>query len=92
MPKLNCHRCRIQDPTYIEWDALVTVLDGVLGRILMVTERPPVSTGLRLLEECLRVESHDPLIVSVILSCISSLFVFLSMSSCQITAGKKINY
>ncbi|KXJ77769.1 exportin-5 [Aedes albopictus] len=78
--------CSITDPVYLEWDALVNVLDSVLSRILMVTERPSVAVGLRLLEECLKVESTDPLIFSVLLSCISSLFVFLSMSSCQITA------
>lgn len=64
------------------------VLDSVLSRILHVTERPSVQAGLRLLEECLRIDSRDPLILSILLSCISSLFVFLSMSSCQITAGK----
>lgn len=79
--------CSITDPVYLEWDALVNVLDSVLSRILMVTERPSVASGLRLLEECLKVESSDPLIFSVLLSCISSLFVFLSMSSCQITAA-----
>ncbi|XP_035784555.1 exportin-5-like [Anopheles albimanus] len=79
--------CSITDPVYLEWDALTNVLDGVLSRILMVTERPSVSAGLRLLEECLKVESSDPLILSVLLSCISSLFVFLSMSSCQITSA-----
>ncbi|XP_058459072.1 exportin-5 [Malaya genurostris] len=79
--------CSITDPVYLEWDALVNVLDGVLSRILLVTERPSVATGLRLLEECLKVESNDPLILSVLLSCISALFVFLSMSSCQITSA-----
>lgn len=59
----------------------------MLSRILLVAERPSVSTGLRLLEDCLKVNSQDPLILSIILSCISSLFVFLSMSSCQITTG-----
>lgn len=56
----------------------------------MVNERPSVQSGLVILEECLRVESRDPLILSIILTCISSLFVFLSMSSCQITAGNCI--
>lgn len=87
----NYHfRCRVQDPVYIEWEALVNVLDSVLSRILLVTERPSVATGLRLLEQCLKVETNDPLICSILLSCISSLFVFLSMSSCQITTGKNI--
>lgn len=79
--------CNILDPIYLEWEALVAVLDGVLSRILLVTERPKVETGLRLLEACLDVKSSDPLIVSILLSCISALFVFLSMSSCQLTAG-----
>lgn len=79
--------CSVQDPVYLEWEALVNVLDGVLSRILLVTERPSVSTGLRLLEQCLRIDSRDPLIKSIVMSCISSLFVFLSMSSCQITSG-----
>lgn len=79
--------CSIRDPVYLEWDALVMTLESVLSRILMVTERPSVATGLRLLENCLKVESTDPLIISILLSCISSLFVFLSMSSCQITAN-----
>lgn len=81
------NRCSIHDRAYLEWEAISVVLDSVLSRILHVNERPSVQTGLRLLEECLRVESRDPLILSILLGCISSLFVFLSMSSCQITAG-----
>lgn len=84
------HRCSILDPAYLEWEAVSVVLDSVLSRILLVNERPSVQSGLRLLEECLRVESRDPLILSTLLTCISSLFVFLSMSSCQITAGNCI--
>lgn len=84
----NTTTCRVQDPVYIEWEALVNVLDSVLSRILLVTERPSVASGLRLLEQSLKIETRDPLILSILLSCISSLFVFLSMSSCQITAGK----
>uniref|UniRef100_A0A1B0D7F5 Uncharacterized protein n=1 Tax=Phlebotomus papatasi TaxID=29031 RepID=A0A1B0D7F5_PHLPP len=77
----------VQDPAYMEWEALSYVLDAVIGRILLVTERPSVQSGLRLLEECLKVDTPDPLVLSIILSCISALFMFLSMSSCQITAG-----
>lgn len=75
----------ILDQAYMEWDAVVSTLDSVLSRILLVTERPNVANGLRLLENCLKLESSDPLIISILLSAISSLFVFLSMSSCQIT-------
>lgn len=73
--------CSITDPIYLEWEAIVAVLDGVLSRILLVTERPAIINGLRLLEKCLQVKTQDPLIHSVVLSCISSLFVFLSMSA-----------
>lgn len=79
--------CSIQDPVYLEWEALVAVLDGVMSRILLVTERPSVASGLRLLEACLAIDTQDPLIYSIILSAISALFVFLSMSSCQMTAN-----
>lgn len=77
----NVTSCSITDPIYLEWEAIVAVLDGVLSRILLVTERPSIISGLRLLEKCLLVKTHDPLIFSVLLSCISSLFVFLSMSA-----------
>lgn len=73
--------CSITDPIYLEWEALVSVLDGVLSRILLVTERPSILDGLKLLEKCLIVKTDDPLVYSVLLSCISSLFVFLSMSA-----------
>lgn len=73
--------CSITDSTYLEWEAIVAVLEGVLSRVLLVTERPSIISGLRLLEKCLLVKTDDPLIFSVLLSCISSLFVFLSMSA-----------
>lgn len=73
--------CSILDPAYLEWEALSAVIDGVFNRILLVTEKPSVLRGLALLEQCLKVQSKDPLIISVLLSCISSLFVFLSISS-----------
>ncbi|XP_023291484.2 exportin-5 [Lucilia cuprina] len=78
-------QCSVLDPSYLEWEALVSVLDGVLSRVLMVAERPSVPAGLRLLEDCLKLETDNPLTLSILLSCISALFVFLSMSSCQIT-------
>lgn len=79
--KENLTSCSITDPVYLEWEAIVAVLDGVLSRILLVTERPPIIDGLKLLEKCLIVKTDDPLVYSVLLSCISSLFVFLSMSA-----------
>lgn len=73
---LNTH-----DPLYIEWEALANVVDSVLSRLLQATERPSIASGLRLLELCLTYKPCDPLILSSLLTCISALFVFLSMSS-----------
>lgn len=72
--------CTIHSASYMEWEALSMVLDSVLSRIVMCSERPAVSTGLHLLDLCLALEPQDPLILSTLLSCISALFVFLSMS------------
>ena len=66
---------------------MLQLLESVLSRILMVSERPSVQSGLSLLELCLALEPQDPLLLSLLLSFISALFVFLSMSSCQITQG-----
>lgn len=69
------------DPEYLEWDALSNALESVVSRILLVSERPSVQTGLQLLELCLGYVPQDPWLLSTLLSCISALFVFLSMST-----------
>lgn len=73
---LTCH-----DPLYLEWEALANVVDSVLSRLLQAIERPSIAAGLRLLELCLAYKPSDPLVLSTLLTCISALFVFLSMSS-----------
>ncbi|XP_011872783.1 PREDICTED: exportin-5 isoform X2 [Vollenhovia emeryi] len=69
------------DREYLEWEALAQALDSVVSRILLINERPNVQTGLQLLQLCLDYSPQDPLILSALLSCISALFVFLSMST-----------
>ncbi|XP_076292128.1 exportin-5-like protein Ranbp21 [Lasioglossum baleicum] len=69
------------DPQYLEWEALAQALDSVVSKILLINERPSVQTGLQLLELCLGYSPQDPWLLSALLSCISALFVFLSMSS-----------
>ncbi|KAJ8871374.1 hypothetical protein PR048_027691 [Dryococelus australis] len=66
--KISCVFCCVQ------------VLDCVLSRILMCSERPSLESGITLLEMCLRFEPTCPLLLSVLLSSISALFVFLSMA------------
>lgn len=77
----NTYGLSSHDPLYLEWEALANVVDSVLGRLLQAQERPSTAAGLRLLELCLAYEPHDPLVLSTLLTCISALFVFLSMSS-----------
>lgn len=69
------------DMEYLEWEALAQALDSVVSRILLVSERPSVHNGLQLLELCLGYSPQDPWLLSALLSSISALFVFLSMST-----------
>lgn len=70
----------LSSPAYQEWAALAVIMDSVLSKILQVAERPSPAAGLRLLEQCLSFEPTDPLVLSELLSCVSALFVFLSMA------------
>ncbi|KAL3265609.1 hypothetical protein HHI36_009813 [Cryptolaemus montrouzieri] len=71
------------DPIYQEWEALSTFLESILSRVLQAKERPSITSGLQLLQMCLAYQPLDPLILSTLLTCISALFVFLSMSTGQ---------
>ncbi|KDR17037.1 Exportin-5 [Zootermopsis nevadensis] len=79
--------CNYQSPTYLEWESLSQLLESILSRILVPTERPSVASGLRLLETCLNYEPSDPLLLSTLLSCVSALFVFLSMTTAERSAS-----
>lgn len=74
-------KCEPNSPEHLEWEALSQAIDSVMSRILLVNERPSVQSGLQLLELCLGYSPQDPWILSGLLSCISGLFVFLSMST-----------
>lgn len=71
------------DAVYQEWEAISTCLESILSRVLQAQERPSIASGLRLLQMCLTYHPVDPLILSTLLTCISALFVFLSMSTGQ---------
>ncbi|CAH0560661.1 unnamed protein product [Brassicogethes aeneus] len=73
----------INDPVHQEWEALSTLLESILSRVLQAQERPSIASGLQLLQLCLNYQPADPLILSTLLTCISALFVFLSMSTGQ---------
>nr|XP_024216968.1 exportin-5 [Halyomorpha halys] len=82
----NLEPCTLTSVAYLEWEALSLALDAVLGKLVMAKERPDVNNGLKLLVLCLQLEPTDPLILSAMLSCISALFVFLSMAPPETTA------
>ncbi|XP_063892641.1 exportin-5 [Helicoverpa armigera] len=71
-------------PMYIEWEALSQVLDMVLSRLLQAEPRPSVVEGLQLLQRCVVCSPTAPLILSLLLSFISALFVFLSCAYSQL--------
>ncbi|CAH0669294.1 unnamed protein product [Spodoptera exigua] len=71
-------------PMYIEWEALSQVLDMVLSRLLQADPRPSVVEGLQLLQRCVVCTPTAPLILSLLLSFISALFVFLSCAYSQL--------
>ncbi|XP_075972156.1 exportin-5-like protein Ranbp21 [Anticarsia gemmatalis] len=73
-----------QHPMYIEWEALSQVLDMVLSRLLQADPRPSVVEGLQLLQRCVVCSPPAPLILSLLLSFISALFVFLSCAYSQL--------
>lgn len=84
----------VSDSIYQEWEALSTFMESILSRVLQANERPSVASGLRLLQLCLTYQPADPLILSTLLTCISALFVFLSMSTRQMvpTGKNPLNY
>ncbi|CAG9792177.1 unnamed protein product [Diatraea saccharalis] len=71
-------------PLHVEWEALSQVLDVVLSRLLQAEPRPNVVEGLQLLQRCVVCEPRAPLILSLLLSLISALFVFLSCAYSQL--------
>ncbi|XP_068627564.1 exportin-5 [Battus philenor] len=71
-------------PLHVEWEALSQVLDVVLSRLLQAEPRPCAAAGLRLLQACVACEPRAPLLLSLLLSLISALFVFLSCAYSQL--------
>lgn len=69
--------------------ALLQVLDVVLSRLLQAEPRPSVVEGLQLLQRCVGCTPAAPLLLSLLLSLISALFVFLSCAYSQMAGGYK---
>ncbi|KAI8440516.1 hypothetical protein MSG28_001771 [Choristoneura fumiferana] len=79
----------VTHPLHVEWEALSQVLDVVLSRLLQAEPRPSVVEGLQLLQRCVGCAPAAPLLLSLLLSLISALFVFLSCAYSQL-AGPSV--
>ncbi|KPJ15304.1 Exportin-5 [Papilio machaon] len=69
---------------YLFLKKLSQVLDVVLSRLLQAEPRPCAAAGLRLLRRCVEAQPRSPLLLSLLLSLISALFVFLSCAYSQL--------
>ena len=70
-----------QSQLYLELDAVQWSLDAVLSKLAGSEELNPVlGPGLELLKLCLDYETNDPMLASVILSCVSSLFLVVTVT------------
>ncbi|KPJ15637.1 Exportin-5, partial [Papilio machaon] len=75
-------RCRTE--ILDSFSIIVEVLDVVLSRLLQAEPRPCAAAGLRLLRRCVEAQPRSPLLLSLLLSLISALFVFLSCAYSQL--------
>jgi len=67
--------------TYMELDAIQWSLDAILSKLSGIEELNPIlAQGLDLLKLCLDYETNDPMLASVILSCVSSLFLVVTVT------------
>ena len=75
--------CAESSPAYLELSAIPNVLDACLaGKNTSTNEdlQKILSPAVELLKLCLDFQSSDPLIISTLLSCISSLFVVVGVT------------
>ena len=73
--------CSLDSPIYLELDAIQLILDAILSKLSGTEELQPVlAPATELLKACLEFRTSDPYLTSVILSCISSLFVVVTVT------------
>lgn len=73
--------CTQESPIYLELEAIQLILDAALSRLKDPDELQPIlAPASELLKLCLDFRTQDPCLTSVILSCISSLFVVVTVT------------
>lgn len=73
--------CKPDSAEFMEWEVIILILDGVIGKLSLTPDSDVVRRGLKLIELCLKFDTRDPLILSFLLSSVSALFVFLTATS-----------
>lgn len=76
----NLNKCTTSSPAYLELEAIANVLDTILAKLTQQQLSLVMVGGLELAKMCLDYPSSDPVLTSVLLSCISSLFVIIGSS------------
>uniref|UniRef100_A0A4W3GMT6 Exportin 5 n=1 Tax=Callorhinchus milii TaxID=7868 RepID=A0A4W3GMT6_CALMI len=71
--------CSIFSPSFVQWDALTFFMESVMSQLFRTldAEQLPVAEGVELLKAVLSYHTHDPLILSCILTAVSTLCPFL---------------
>ncbi|XP_052767474.1 exportin-5-like [Mya arenaria] len=73
--------CNLHSPSYLEWEALTLFFENVMSRLnLEKMSTTDTQDGVQLLKTVLVFNMQDPLLLSCLLSCISSLFIYLKFT------------
>ncbi|KAK3523336.1 hypothetical protein QTP86_029488 [Hemibagrus guttatus] len=71
--------CLTLSPAAVQWEAMTFFTESVMGQLFKVLEKEklPVDQGMELLHAVVNYETHDPVILSCILTNLSTLFPFV---------------
>jgi exportin-5 len=78
------NKCTTMSPTYLQLEAIAAVLEAILGKLSKEQLTPIMPASLNLAKMCLDYPSTDPVFSSVLLSCVSSLFVVIGTSPAEL--------
>lgn len=70
-------QCTLNSPSYIELDAIANLFDAILSKLTPNQMEPVVLPAANLLQMVLDYQTQDPTLLSVLLSCVSSLFIVI---------------
>ncbi|KAI8477689.1 Exportin-5 [Branchiostoma belcheri] len=69
--------CNLTSPSFVRWDGLTCYMEAVVNKIVKLNAvQLVIPEGVSLLEDVLGYSPKDPLILSCVLTCVSTLFPF----------------